>query len=212
MSLEYLGGNRRDVDRLLACERTPAVGEIEQRVDQALLPHATSDDALAHLAQRGGVCVGIGERNLDQRALERDRCTQLVRDIGREVAPPVIASGPRIRCRALGRRGRRSGLACTADNRPENHLAAGIPSCRRDCLSHAVSVAWNRGDFVSIPVPSNLVPLPWLEAPGPGGSGYVGNPCARMQWATFNASAVFCWSPCVTGPPPPCGSRCLQVC
>ena len=62
----------------------------------------------------------------------------------------------------------------------------------------------------SIPVPWNLVPLPWLEALELTGSGYVGKPCERMQRATFKAKATFCLSPCVP-PPPPLGSRCLQT-
>ena len=50
------------------------------------------------------------------------------------------------------------------------NLMAGA-SAFRTCFSQLVSAVWNCGDFVSIPVPSNLVPLPWLEGLAVVGSG-----------------------------------------
>ena len=103
--------------------------------------------------------------------------------------------------RAATRRGQQGE---PAGGRERGHGAGdahGRPSAFRAALSQATSVVWNRRDFVSIPVPSNLVPLPWLEGLGPDGSGYVGNPCVRMQRAAFRAKSSFTWSPRVPARP-----------
>ena len=57
-----VGGGRGEVDGL--SPQTPALapGEGEQRLEQPFLALAGGDDALAHLAQGGRVCVRVGER------------------------------------------------------------------------------------------------------------------------------------------------------
>ena len=81
--------DRCDVDRLVTREPALADGEIEERLDQALLLLAAGDYLLAHRAQRGRVRVRIGERQLHQRELERDRSAELVRDIGDKALPTL---------------------------------------------------------------------------------------------------------------------------
>ena len=81
-----LGGHLAQVDRGTLLEPALAAGERQQRLDQALLLLARGEHAPARLAQRLDRRIGIAERHLDQRALERDRRPQLVRGVGDEPA------------------------------------------------------------------------------------------------------------------------------
>ena len=63
-----------------------APGQRQQRLDQPLLLLAGGEHAPARLAQRLDRRVGVAERDLDERALERDRRPQLVRRVRDEPA------------------------------------------------------------------------------------------------------------------------------
>ena len=67
---ERLRGDRGEVDRFAIVEAALAAGEHEQRVDQAFLLLAGGEDLAEHRAQPLAAGVGVGERDLDQRALE----------------------------------------------------------------------------------------------------------------------------------------------
>ena len=70
----------------MAVEAALAPREREERLDQPLLLRADRQHLLAQVcAERVDVCVRIGERDLDQCALERERGAQLVRGVGDEL-------------------------------------------------------------------------------------------------------------------------------
>ena len=77
-------GQQRKVDSLAGRDTGLAPRQREQRVQQPLLLLRRGDDPLAHAAQRHHRGVRVGQRHLDQRALQRDRCPQLVRGVGDE--------------------------------------------------------------------------------------------------------------------------------
>ena len=85
-AFERLCGDRGEVDRLAAVEAALAAREHEQRVDQAFLVLAGREHLAQHGAQPFVAGVGVGERDLDQRALVGERRAQLVRDVGGELA------------------------------------------------------------------------------------------------------------------------------
>ena len=87
-----------------------APGEPEQRLEQPFLPLAGGDDALAHLPQGGGVCVGVGECGLRKRELEGDLAAQLVSGVGQE-GPIRFGEVP----------------GCGRRQRPAAHFACGSP-------------------------------------------------------------------------------------
>ena len=80
------GGDRGEVDGLMAVEAALAAGEREQRFDQALLLLADGEQLLAGVPVGLDAGVGIAERELEQGALERERGAQLVRRVGDELS------------------------------------------------------------------------------------------------------------------------------
>jgi hypothetical protein len=72
---------RCDVDRLLTREPALGPGEIEERLDQALLLLTAGDYALAHRAPCDFVRVRISECCFCECELKRDRRAQLVRNV-----------------------------------------------------------------------------------------------------------------------------------
>ena len=81
-----LVGERVEQQRLAALETTLAARKRQQRVDHALLLLADRQHPLAGHAQGRGAGGRVGERHLEDRALQRQRRTQLVRGVGDELA------------------------------------------------------------------------------------------------------------------------------
>jgi hypothetical protein len=71
-------GDPRQVQGLGVVEAALAAGQGEQRFEQSLLVLAGGQQLLARRSQRLGAGVRVGERDLEQRPLERQRCPQLV--------------------------------------------------------------------------------------------------------------------------------------
>jgi hypothetical protein len=86
ISGEHVVDHRRQIDRLAAIETLLAPGKGEQRLDQPLLLLAGGQQPPIVGLQRLDRGVRIGERDLNQRALPRQRSTQLVRGVGHELA------------------------------------------------------------------------------------------------------------------------------
>ena len=84
--VEHLGGDRLQQHRLAALEAALAARERQQRIDHALLLLADREHALTGGAQRRGAGGWVGERHLEDRALERERRAQLVRGVRDELA------------------------------------------------------------------------------------------------------------------------------
>ena len=94
--------DRREVERPALLEPALAARERQQRLDHALLLGARREHALADRAQRAGVGVRVGERDLDHRALERQRRAELVRGV-RDEPPLGLERGLQTREQAVDR-------------------------------------------------------------------------------------------------------------
>jgi hypothetical protein len=84
VSVERSGGNRAEVGRLAALRSLMAPRERETGLEQAFLPPARAEHVLGDLPPRGHVGVPVGEPELQQGALGRQRRTKLVRGVGEE--------------------------------------------------------------------------------------------------------------------------------
>ena len=91
VSAKRLVRDRGKVDRLVTREPAAAPGEGEARLEQAFLFHAGIEDIPSNLSPGGHICVWVGEGQLEEGALGRQRCAQLVRDIG---GKPFLALEP----------------------------------------------------------------------------------------------------------------------
>ena len=81
-----LGGNGREVEALAPLQSRLAARERQQPIDHLLQVLLGGEHALVGRAQRGEVRVRVGERDLDQGSLARQRRAQLVRGVGDELA------------------------------------------------------------------------------------------------------------------------------
>ncbi len=79
------GGDRGEVDGLVAAEAALAAGEREQGFDQAFLLLADGEQLLAGVPVGVDARVGVAERELEQGAFERERGAQFVRGVGDEL-------------------------------------------------------------------------------------------------------------------------------
>jgi hypothetical protein len=79
--VQRVGGQRRQVDLLAAREALLAAGQDQQRLDDPLLVLAGREDPLQRVAQGSGRGIGIGQRHLDGRALQRQRRAQFMRGV-----------------------------------------------------------------------------------------------------------------------------------
>ena len=75
----------RQIDHFAAIETLLAAGEREQRLNQSLLLLAGGQQPPVVGLERLDRGIGVGERDLDQRPLPRQRSAQLVRCVGHEL-------------------------------------------------------------------------------------------------------------------------------
>src|SRR5581483_9900612 len=80
------GGDCGEVDGLAAVEAALAAGEGEQCFDEAFLLFADGEQLLTRVPVRVDAGVRVAERQLEQRTLERERRSELVRGVGDELA------------------------------------------------------------------------------------------------------------------------------
>jgi hypothetical protein len=88
-----LRGDRAEVDYLAPAEPALTPGEDEARFEQAFLLHACVQDVLSDISPGGYICIGIGECELEECALGRQRRAELVSDDGGEACIRVMRSG-----------------------------------------------------------------------------------------------------------------------
>ncbi len=84
--LQHVCRERADIGALAPLEPALAAGQRQQRLDQPLLVAAVDQQLLTDAAQRLGAGVRVGQRHLQQRALDGERRAQLVRSVGDEAA------------------------------------------------------------------------------------------------------------------------------
>jgi hypothetical protein len=84
--VEDLAGELVEQQRFVLLDAALAARERQQRADRALLLLADREHPLTGGAQRSGGGVWIGQADLEDRALQRQRRAQLVRGVGDELA------------------------------------------------------------------------------------------------------------------------------
>jgi len=88
VSVERSGRGRPEVDRLATLRPILAPSQCETRLDQPLLSPAGAEDVLADLPPGGHIRIRVGERELEESTLRRERVSQLVRGVGEEPLLP----------------------------------------------------------------------------------------------------------------------------
>jgi hypothetical protein len=84
VSSERSGGDRRQVDRLAPLQPALAAGKSKTRLEQALLSPAGAEDVLADLSPDRHIRVRVGKCQFEKGTLDRQRRTQLMRNICRK--------------------------------------------------------------------------------------------------------------------------------
>src|SRR5262249_44153509 len=101
---QRLTGDRREVDRLVPLRAAMAPGKRKTGFEQSFLLLAGTENVLADLTPGGRIRPWIAECQFEQRALGRQRCTQLMGQIRRIALSALELLGRRWRAAPPGGR------------------------------------------------------------------------------------------------------------